>query len=75
MPTENNATAEERTPLVSPGSYQWQFQTLHMEDTVGAIFLGILSVVFLIGWRRTESKYRALLAKQERTNGERSLDS
>jgi hypothetical protein len=75
MPTENDSILEEKTPFVSPGSYSWQFQTLHMEDTVGAIFLGVLSMVLLIGWRRTESKYRALLAKQESTNGEHSLNS
>lgn len=75
MSTENNSTVEERTPLVSPGSYSRQFQTLHMQDTIGAIFLGALTVILLIGWRRTEAKYRALLAKQEITNGDRSLNS
>lgn len=56
----------------NPGNESWQLQTLYMSDTVGAIFLGILSVVLLIGWRRTESKYRSLLLKQDITNGNRS---
>lgn len=53
----------------TPGNESWQLQTLYMSDTVGAIFLGILSVVLLIGWRRTESKYRSLLLKQVIANG------
>jgi hypothetical protein len=32
-----------------------------LKDTVGAIFLGILSVILLIGWQRSEIRYRKLL--------------
>ena len=63
---------EVQTPVPSlqnPGNESWQLQTLYMSDTLGAIFLGILSVFLLIGWRRTESKYRALLLKEDITNG------
>ncbi len=58
-----------------PVNEAWQLQTLYLSDTVGAVFLGILSVVLLIGWRRTESKYRALLAQKEQTDGNHSLDA
>jgi uncharacterized membrane protein YkgB len=58
-----------------PRNEAWQLQTLYMSDTIGAIFLGILSVVLLIGWRRTESKYRSLLLKQDITNGKHLSDA
>ena len=39
--------------------------TVDMEDTVGAVFLGILSVVLLIGWMRAEARVRALITQQD----------
>ena len=54
---------EAKTPSVSPGNYSPV--TVNMEDTVGAIFLGILSGILLIGWMRAEARYRALLIQQE----------
>lgn len=35
--------------------------TVHMQDTLGAIFLGFLSAVLLIGWLRAEARCRVLL--------------
>lgn len=72
MPTENDTISEEKTPMVSPGNYSPV--TVYMKDSLGAVFLGVLTIVLLIGWRRTETKYRALLAKQEVTDGNDSPD-
>jgi hypothetical protein len=36
-----------------------------MKDSLGAIFLGILSVILLIGWRRAEGRYRILMEQQK----------
>jgi hypothetical protein len=65
MSTNENPTLvqDEKTPSVSPGNYSPV--TVYMKDTLGAIFLGILTVVLLVGWRRTEAKYRTLLAQRE----------
>lgn len=46
------------TPAVSPGNYSPV--TVTMNDTVGTIFLGVLSAILLIQWLRSESRYRAL---------------
>jgi len=53
------STLDDKTPLVSPGNYSPV--TVYMEDTLGAIFLGILAVILLIGWRRAESRNRRLM--------------
>ena len=50
-------------PSVSPGTYSPV--TVYMEDTLGAIFLGILAVILLIGWRRAEKRYWALAKQME----------
>jgi hypothetical protein len=52
---------ETRTPVDISGNYQ----PIHLEDTVGAIFLGILAVILLIGWRRAETRYRKLITQHE----------
>jgi hypothetical protein len=49
--------------------------TVYMKDTLGAIFLGFLSAVLLIGWMRAEARYRTLLVQLEATHGNRSIDS
>ena len=36
---------------------------VNLKDTVGAVFLGILSVILLIGWVRAEARLRELLVK------------
>ena len=51
---------EGKVPVDLSGNYQ----PIHMEDTVGVIFLGILSILLLIGWRRSETRYRKLLASR-----------
>ena len=53
---------EGKTSIDISGNYQ----PIHMEDTAGAIFLGILSVILLIGWRRAETRYHRLLLQQEK---------
>jgi hypothetical protein len=54
---------ETATPQVSPGNYSPVDVT--NRDTVGAFMLGLLAVILLIGWMRTEERYRALLARRE----------
>ena len=58
----DNPTPEEKTPQVSPGTYSPV--SVNLEDTVGAVFLGILSLILLIGWVRAEARYRALLLRE-----------
>jgi hypothetical protein len=64
MSAEN---AVEKTPSVSPGNYSPV--TVDMIDSLGAIFLGILCVILLIGWIRSEARQRAFLSQKEVTNG------
>ena len=60
---ENVPTSEDKTPSVSPGNYSPV--TVYMEDSIGAIFLGILAVIFLVSWRRAESRNRRLMSNRE----------
>jgi hypothetical protein len=46
-------TNEGTTPNVSPGKYSPV--TVHVSDSIGAIFLGIFAKIFLIGWIRSEA--------------------
>jgi hypothetical protein len=64
---------EDQTPLVSPGNYSPV--TVYIKDTLGALFLGILSGILLVGWMRAEERYRALVTKLEATNGNRLLNT
>ena len=50
---------EGKSPEVRPGNYSPV--TVYLRDSLGAIFLGFLSGVLLIGWTRAEARYRALL--------------
>ena len=50
--------------LEIPGNYQ----LYHLEDTVGAIFLGVFAIISLIGWMRSEKRYRKLITHQETTD-------
>jgi hypothetical protein len=63
----------DQTPLVRPGNYSPV--TVTVKDTLGAIFLGILSAILLVGWMRTEARYRALTNQLEVTNGDRSFNA
>lgn len=56
---ENVPTAEHKTPSVSPGNYSPV--TVYMEDSIGAIFLDIFAVIFLVNWRRAESRNHRLM--------------
>jgi len=60
----NQPTGNEQTPAVAPGNYSPV--TVTMNDSIAAVFLGILAVILLIGWRRAESRYRKLLTQQEK---------
>ena len=75
MPTNEDliSVQNEKTPAVSPGNYSPV--TVYMKDTLGVIFLGILTVILLVGWRRTEKKYRALLVQRESMNGNHTPDA
>ena len=68
---DNHPIRERGTPAVSPGNYSPV--TVYMEDSLGAIFLGVAAVVLLIGWMRAEARLRTLLGKQDMTNGNRSF--
>jgi hypothetical protein len=46
------------TPIVQPGTYSPI--TVHMGDTLGVLFLGVLACVLLANWVRAEGRLRAL---------------
>ena len=54
----NVSTVDDKTPAVTPGNYSPV--TVVMRDTVGAVFLGILAFMLLIGWTQAEARNRAL---------------
>jgi hypothetical protein len=53
----------EQTPTACPGVYNPV--TVTMTDSIGAIFLGILAVLMLIGWRRAEGRYQKLVTQKD----------
>jgi 3-dehydroquinate dehydratase len=57
----NEPARGEQTPVVNPGNYSPVSVTV--SDSVGAVFLGIVAVILLIGWRRAETRYRKMLAQ------------
>ena len=57
-------TSQNQTPAVSPGNYSPV--TVTMEDTMGAIFLGVLSIVLLVGWMNSEKRYLELKSQLEK---------
>jgi len=54
-----------RVPVDISGNYQ----PIHLEDTLGVIFLGLLSILLLIGWRRAETRYRKLMEQKQIAGG------
>jgi len=57
------STNEELIPAIKgrmPIDISGNYQPIHLEDSVGAIFLGILAVISLIGWIRAENRYRKI---------------
>ncbi len=62
------STIEEQTPKwdgKAPVDISGNYQPIHLEDTVGAIFLGILAVISLVGWIRAEGRYRKLITQRK----------
>ena len=66
---ENLSIREASTPMVSPGNYSPV--TVYVEDSIGAVFLGIFAVLFWIGWMRAEKRYRTLITQKENPHGNR----
>ena len=66
-------TLEEKTPSVSPGNYSPV--TVYVKDTLGVVFLGALAGILLIGWMRSEARYRGLITQWEITDGNHSPDT
>lgn len=60
--TEPNLVSEVQTPLVRPGTYSPV--RVHIQESLGTLFLGIISVILLIGWMRAEAHNRALLGQE-----------
>ena len=58
-------TTEDNSPVVSPGNYNPV--TVDMKDSIGAIFLGILAGILLIGWMQAEARIRALMKQLQPT--------
>lgn len=56
---EGHPTLEEGAVLVVPGNYQ----PVHLEDSLGALLLGVFAIISLIGWIRAEARYRALIKR------------
>lgn len=71
---EKQPTCQEaETPAVCPGTYNPVTVSLN-GNSLGAIFLGILSFALLIGWVSAEDRYHKLLTqlKQNETVSGRS---
>ena len=45
---------DQNTPAVSPGNYSPV--TVYMKDTLGTLFLGVLTIILWIGWMRAEMR-------------------
>jgi hypothetical protein len=54
---EGHPVIAEQGILHVPGNYQ----PIHLEETAGSVFLGILALILLVGWMRSEARYRKLL--------------
>jgi hypothetical protein len=59
----NELPMKVQTPTVCPGNYSPV--TVTVRDSVGAVFLGILTLILLIGCRRAETRYRKLVEQKE----------
>jgi hypothetical protein len=65
--SEGHPILGEGAILEVPGNYQ----PVHLEDTFGAIFLGVFAIITLIGWMRSEARYRKFVTHQEITDSQR----
>lgn len=71
--TENQELqSEDQSPLAATGPYNPV--TVTMQDTWGAIFLGMLSVVLLIGWLLSEKRNRKLVNQINRKADDPRMD-
>lgn len=68
MSTNENSISE-KTPSGCPSIHNPV--RVFMQDTIGAVFLGIFAVICLIGWMRSAARHRELLTKQESIHGNR----
>ena len=64
---DQNSTQQNSTPFVSPGNYSPV--TVFMQDTTGALFMGIFALLFMLGWIRSEARCHTLITHQEATRG------
>ena len=61
------STSEGQHPILGDGAnlaVPGNYQPVHFEDTAGAIILGILAGILLIGWMHSEARYRKLLIQK-----------
>jgi hypothetical protein len=68
---DEHLTIGDQGVLNVPGNYQ----PVHLEDTFGAILLGVFAVISLIGWMRAEARCRALLNQKGVSNGNSLLNA
>jgi hypothetical protein len=59
MSTLEAQTNNGQTSAVPPGNYS----PVRVNDTVGTVFLGIVSIALLIAYLRAEARTRALLTR------------
>jgi hypothetical protein len=63
--TKENQISLEKPGPESPATFRTQDTfnpvTVLMHNTLGAIFLGILTIILLIGWMRAEARNRKLV--------------
>ena len=64
---EGHPILAEGAILEIPGNYQ----PVHLEDTFGAILLGVFAIISLIGWIRSEARYRKLVTRQAIADSQR----
>lgn len=64
---DQNLTQQNSTPFVSLGNYSPV--TVFMQDTTGALFMGIFALLFMLGWIRSEARCHTLITHQEATRG------
>jgi len=68
---DEHLTIGDQGVLNVPGNYQ----PVHLEDTFGAILLGVFAVISLIGWMRAEARCSALLNQKGVSNGNSLLNA
>ena len=56
----SETAAPAATPAVAPGHYN----PITVTETVGASILGLLALMLLVAFLRSEARYRALLAER-----------